>query len=286
MKKGLYRLEEYYKHQATESEKEVLRFMIHHPQETISIDIHTLAKTCFCSAATIVRICKKNGFSGFKELKVALGNDINFSKQLRQVNLEARSGKRIPDLVAQVLNANIVAIENIYNLLDFEELERIVGLLLESRFVYLYGSGASYLVAKDFQQKFERVNKRTFLYEDTHMQLMSATNLEPGDVAIIISYSGQTREILEVASNVKLCGGIAIAITKYGRNRLAAMSDHILYVPTIEKPLRIAASSSRVSQLSIVDIVYNTYVSMEKEKAMARIVSTNKLLEKETEEEV
>ena len=64
------------------------------------------------------------------------------------------------------------------------------------------------------------------------------------------------------------------------------MCIHILYVPTIEKPLRIAASSSRVSQLSIVDIVYNTYVSMEKEKAMARIVSTNKLLEKETEEEV
>lgn len=285
MKKGLYRLEEYFEHQATESEKEVLRFMLHDPQKVVGMDIHTLAKQCYCSAATIVRICKKNGFSGFKELKVALGNDINFSEQLHQVRLEADPNEKLPALVAKVLNANIVAIRNIYNLLDFDELEQIVIHLLQCRYVYLFGIGASYLVAKDFQQKFERVNKRTFLYEDIHMQLVSSTNLDKGDLAIIVSYSGQTKEILEVARNVKLCEGILISITKYGTNPLASMSDYALYVPTIEKPLRTGASSSRVSQLSIVDIVYNTYLSMKKEEAMKKIVSTNKLLEKKSEEE-
>ena len=163
MKKGLYRLEVYYKQSATESEKEVLRFLINQTREAVEMDIHTMAKQCFCSPATIVRICKKNGFSGFKELKQALINDINFSKQLMQVNLTAPSGEKIPNIVAKVLNTNITAIQNIYNLLDFEELERIVSLLLSERYVYLYGIGASFLVAKDFQQKLERVNKRTFL---------------------------------------------------------------------------------------------------------------------------
>ena len=284
MKKGLYRLEVYYKQSATESEKEVLRFLINQTREAVEMDIHTMAKKCFCSPATIVRICKKNGFSGFKELKQALWNDMNFSKQLMQVNLDAPSGERLPNIVANVLNTNIMAIQNIYNLLDFDELDRIVALLLSQRYVYLYGIGASFLVAKDFQQKLERINKRTFLYEDIHLQLISSTNLEPGDVAIIVSYSGITKEIIEIAQNVKMCGGKIIAITKYGTNKLSSMSDFNLFVPMLEKPLRVGASSSRVSQLSVVDIIYNTYISLEKDKSMEKILSTNKLLEKKEDE--
>jgi Transcriptional regulators len=284
MKKGLYRLEVYYKQSATESEKEVLRFLINQTREAVEMDIHTMAKKCFCSPATIVRICKKNGFSGFKELKQALWNDMNFSKQLMQVNLDAPSGEKIPNIVANVLNTNIMAIQNIYNLLDFDELDRIVALLLSQRYVYLYGIGASFLVAKDFQQKLERINKRTFLYEDIHLQLISSTNLEPGDVAIIVSYSGITKEIIEIAQNVKMCGGKIIAITKYGTNKLSSMSDFNLFVPMLEKPLRVGASSSRVSQLSVVDIIYNTYISLEKDKSMEKILSTNKLLEKKEDE--
>ena len=284
MKKGLYRLEVYYKQSATESEKEVLRFLINQTREAVEMDIHTMAKKCFCSPATIVRICKKNGFSGFKELKQALWNDMNFSKQLMQVNLDAPSGEKIPNIVANVLNTNIMAIQNIYNLLDFDELDRIVALLLSQRYVYLYGIGASFLVAKDFQQKLERINKRTFLYEDIHLQLISSTNLEPGDVAIIVSYSGITKEIIEIAQNVKMCGGKIIAITKYGTNKHSSMSDFNLFVPMLQKPLRVGASSSRVSQLSVVDIVYNTYISLEKDKSMEKILSTNKLLEKKEDE--
>ncbi len=280
MKKGLYRLEVYYKQNATESEKEVLRYLINNTREAVEMDIHTMAKKCFCSPATIIRVCKKNGFSGFKDLKHALQNDINFSQQLNQVNLTSSADEKLPNIVANVLNANISAIQNVYNLLDFEELNQIVTLLLSSRYIYLYGIGASFLVAKDLQQKFERINKRTFLYEDIHLQLVSSTNLEKDDIAIIVSYSGLTKEIIEITKNVKMRGGKVIAITKYGTSRLSSLSDYNLFVPTLEKPLRVGASSSRVSQLSVVDILYNAYISLEKEKSMERIVSTNKLLEK------
>ena len=49
MKKGLYRLEVYYKQNATESEKEVLRYLINNTREAVEMDIHTMAKKCFCS---------------------------------------------------------------------------------------------------------------------------------------------------------------------------------------------------------------------------------------------
>ena len=211
-------------------------------------------------------------------------NDINFSKQLKQVNLNADAEEKVPTIVAKVLNANISAIQNVYNLLDFEELNKIIMLLLSCRYIYLYGIGASFLVAKDLQQKFERINKRTFLYEDTHLQLVNSTNLEKDDIAIIVSYSGLTKEIIDIAKNIKMCGGKVIAITKYGASKLTSISDYNLFVPTLEQNLRVGASSSRVSQLSIVDIIYNTYISLEKDKAMQKILSTNKLLEKGEEQ--
>ena len=110
---------------------------------------------------------------------------------------------------------------------------------------------------------------------------MSSTNIEKGDVAVIISYSGLTKEIIDIAKNIKQRGGIIIAITKYGSNKLSSLSDYHLFVPKLEGPLRVGASSSRVSQLCIVDILYNLYLSLETEKSMDKIILTNKLLEKE-----
>lgn len=66
MKKGLYRLEVYYKQNATESEKEVLRYLINNTREAVEMDIHTMAKKCFCSPATIIRVCKKMAFPALR----------------------------------------------------------------------------------------------------------------------------------------------------------------------------------------------------------------------------
>lgn len=281
MKKALYRLEAYNKQSATDSEKEVINYILNHPRTVAEMDIHTLAGNCYCCAATIVRICKKNGFKGFRELKLAILNDINYTNELTQFSFHNQSDHPTEQKVIKILNDNMQAIENMYRLLDFQELEHIVQLLFTCRYVYLYGIGASFLVAKDMQQKFERINKKTFLYEDLHLQLVSSTNIEKGDVAVIISYSGLTKEIIDIAKNIKQRGGIIIAITKYGSNKLSSLSDYHLFVPKLERPLRVGASSSRVSQLCIVDILYNLYLSLETEKSMDKIILTNKLLEKE-----
>lgn len=284
MKKALYRLESYYKQKATESERDVLVFLLNQTRDAVEIDIHSLAKKCYCSPATIVRICKKNGFKGFKDLKLALQNDLNFSQELEQANIQPTGSESLQKTIVNALNENIHAIQNTFSLLDFQELNSVVDLLANCRYVYLFGIGASFLVARDLQQKLERINKKTILYEDIHLQLVSSTNIENGEVAIIFSYSGLTKEIIEMAHNIKAHGGIIIAVTKYGSSKLISLSDYNLYVPRIEAPLRISASSSRISQLSVVDILYQAYLARVHNQSMDKIIATNKLLEKKEEE--
>ncbi len=278
MKKALHQLEKYYQQHSTETERRALQFLINQTREAVNIDIHTLAKRCYCSPSTIVRLCRKNGFSGFKEIKLALLNDLKYSDELATLNSTANG---LNERIAYALNENIKAINNTYTLVDTDELNRIGHLLVEADYIYLYGIGASFLVAKDFQQKMERLAKRTFLHEDYHLQLINASNIRQGEIALIISYSGRTPEIVEIAKHIKQRGGVLIAITQYSHNPLASMADYKIYVPTIEAPLRYSASSSRVSCLSSIDMLFQAMIFNYDEQEVAdRMLSTKQLVEK------
>lgn len=281
MKKALYRLEAYSENSATESEKTLLNFLLNQPRKAVEMDIHTLAKVGYCSAATIVRVCKKNGFTGFKELKRALLNDLHFSDELIETKFDSLNQEDLKKSITNTFEKSIRAIENTYSLLDVQDLERIVGHILKSPTLYVFGIGASLLVAKDLQQKFERVNKRTVLFDDLHMQLLSSNNISPQEVAIIISYSGLTREMLDISKNIKKRGGLLVSITKYGSNKLSALCDYNLYVAQTEGLLRAGAGTSRITQLMIVDALFQVYLRNEKKDSVDRIVSSQNLLDKE-----
>ena len=81
--------------------------------------------------------------------------------------------------------------------------------------------------------------------------------MQPGDVALAISYSGETKEVIICAQNAKKKGIPVIAITKASiNNNIADLSDVVLHVPEVEKSLREGAISSRISQLAIIDMLY------------------------------
>lgn len=284
MKKVIYRLQSYYQNEATEVEKPVIRFILDNTRKATEIDIHHLAKISFCSPATIVRICKKNGFDGFRGMKLALLNDINFNDELVRDSVSNLNESSKHAIVKEVFNENIRAINNTYNLVDYKVLSKIIELLNEKKVIRIFGIGASFLVAKDLQQKLERIDKISILYEDTHMQYINSNNTNEDDLAFIISYSGQTSEILEMAKNVKANGATLITLTQYSNNKLMAIADYNLFVPKIEQSLRLGASSSRVSQLTVIDYVYHAYLRNKNEALMEKIITTNKLLEKKSEE--
>lgn len=280
MKKILYRLQSYYQHQATEVEKNVLRYMLDNPRHVTEMDIHTLAKTCYCSTATIVRICQKNGFSGFKAVKLALLNDLSLSDELFRKQVSDIADNDVAEIAKVVLNKSIDAITNTYNLIDYAQLKKIIALLDQAKVIRLFGIGASFLVCKDFQQKLERINKLTVLYEDTHMQKMSATNSKQGELAFVVSYSGQTSEIIEIANLLKANGVCLISLTRYGHNSLMTLANYNLFVPALEEVKRVSAGSSRISQLSVIDIIYSCYIEKQANKFANRIVETAQLFDK------
>ncbi len=116
-------------------------------------------------------------------------------------------------------------------------------------------SGASSIVATDFQQKTgpARILSTT---ADADMQIVQACSLGKKDAVIISSYSGETGTILKVAKEAKNNAAPVIAITRLGGNSLSKLADINLFIPNSESLFRQGATSSRINQLLVVDIIY------------------------------
>jgi RpiR family transcriptional regulator, murPQ operon repressor len=275
MKSVLVRLKEYY-NEASATEKEIIRFILADPKKVSQMTVHQLAEVTFSSSSSIIRLCKKNGFHGFKEFNKALIYELALRAQSKQEQkTEITKSDRIEDIIEKVTYKNIVSLEDSKNLIDHEVVFKVIQLLKSSHNICLFGIGSSMNVAKDAQQKFIRLNKHCTLSEDWHVQLLTARNMSSRDIGIIISYSGQTKEMIDCAKAMKNNGVKMISITKYGSSPISELCDYNLYVAANESVFRSGAMSSRISQLNMIDILYTGYANTEFEKSIELIAKTH-----------
>lgn len=260
MKNVLVRIQEY-RTKASTAEQGILDCILANPDTAAQYTIHQLAARAYCSASTIVRLSRKLGFDGYKELQKSLLYEVALRRQVHQDSEEVigHSGTA-QDVIHRVTLRNITALEHSMRLVDMEAVEKSVDLISNSSNVLLFGLGASFLVAQDAQLKFLRTDKPCSCYSDIHSQFLMARNAKHDDVAIIISYSGYTEEMIRCAKDLQAQHTPIIAITRFEYSELSQLATHCLHVVATEPLFRSGAMMSRISQLNMIDILYTLYV--------------------------
>lgn len=275
MKSVLVRLEAYLP-KASGAEKGVLKLLLESPESAVNCSIRQLADSSFTSASTIIRLCRKMGFKGYKEFHKSLLYEVAVRKDTKSEHKrEIQREDSLETIVSKVTYKNMLSLENTRKLADLEALQKCVELLNSARCIVLFGIGASLLVARDAYLKFIRVNKNCYFCDDWHLQLIHAQNTKPEDVAIVVSYSGMTNETIRCATVAKMNHTPIIAITRFETSPLAKLADYNLYVATTELFFRSGAMSSRISQLNMIDILYAAYVNQNYEECIKRISVTH-----------
>ena len=107
--------------------------------------------------------------------------------------------------------------------------------------------------------KFLRIESKVYCYEDSHMQLMAASMLGPTDAAVIFSYSGSTKDTIEIAECASKRKAKVICITRFVKSPLTAHADLTLLSGANEGPLQGGSTSAEISQLFLIDILYMEY---------------------------
>lgn len=275
MKSVLVRLKEY-QIQMTPAESEVVQYLLRNPEEAMELSVHELAERSFSSSATIVRMCRRLGFDGYKELRRSLQYELAVRKRSeRERRDEISKEDSLEAMVDKITYKNIISLEETKNLVDIPVLQQCVDLLCSAKTIYMFGIGSSLCVARDACLKFLRLGKSCVLNDDWHSQLLQARNITVGDVGLFISYSGQTVEMIECAKSLKENGGKMILITRFATSELAELSDYNLYVAAHESLFRNGAMSSRISQLNVIDILYTAFANADYDESMRRLCATH-----------
>lgn len=258
------------------TEKEVAAHILQCPQMVVDCSIHELARQTFSSPSTIVRLCSHLGYSGYRDFRRAVAYELAVHEQTRRNERRTIERADSPeDIIEKITYQNIVALEETTALIDPEVLVRCVGRIRSARVIYLFGMGASFCTAKDAYLKFLRMNKMCVINEDWHSQLLQARNATSEDLAIVISYSGATVEMVECMKALKENNTPILAITRLAKSKVSELADERLFIPANESLFRTGAMSSRITMLNIIDILYTCLSNLEFEQSLDQLSRTH-----------
>ena len=240
------------------AERKVADYFMHNVENVFNLPIATLAEEAGVSKVAWVRFCKAIGFQGIKDLKKALFNQIQKKSDdtVAEPFADIREVKDMDTLIESIKLNSVRAIQDTAEILDADALEKAAQMILDAKTVRIFGSGASALVGEDLSTKLMRINKNSYFSLDHHIQLTYASSMSQDDVAVLISMSGKTKEILEILTIAKQNQTPTIALTKYGKTLLALNADTVLYLSAPEISMRSAAMSSRLAQLMVIDALF------------------------------
>lgn len=275
MKNPLIRLKEM-QNGISGAERNVAEYLISKPDEVLECNIRELAAKIYVSPSTIVRLCQRLGFEGYRDFRRAVVYELALYQNSKRADINDISPEdNLKIIVEKVTYRNIKSLEETHNLLDMEKFEKCVELIRSAKNIYLFGIGASFCVAKDACLKFLRVDKPCFLSEDWHIQSVLSQNATPNDVGIVLSYSGETVEMVECMKHLCENKVPVIAITRFALSTIASMTDNVLYTSDSESIFRMGAISSRIAQLNMVDMLYTSYVAKNYEECLERLRKTH-----------
>lgn len=252
-------------------ERRLAEYVLDDPAATAQMTITDLAGRSGSSTATISRFCKLFQCQSFPEFKRKLATELVHIDGTTNQYQDIVAGNPLTDIVSAITTNHMRSLTDTARLLDFGQLRAAISALHGARRIDLYGSGTSGIVAADFFQKLIRIGKAAAVFNDQHMQLTSAASLTPQDVAIGISYSGETLETIHALRAAAEQGATTLSITRFGTNSLAELSAIRLFTSSAEAGMRRGDMASRMAQLHIVDILFTGLVSEYFEEYVPRL---------------
>jgi DNA-binding MurR/RpiR family transcriptional regulator len=229
------------------------------PADAAEASIVDLAERAGTSTATVTRFCRLLGYRGYASLRVAIATETGRAAQARwqtDIDREIQPTDRLVDVLGIVAVADQMAIQETADRLDLAQVERVATAIAGAGRVELFGLGGSGTAAREMAFRLERIRVPCWFRQDAHSALTNVALLGPGDVAIGLSHSGRTREVVEALAEAGEHGALTVAVTSFDRSPLAATAEAVLITAVRETTFRVAALSALHSQLLVLDLIY------------------------------
>ncbi len=243
------------------SEKKVAKYIVNFRGDFNELTTAGVAKSVGVSEPTVVRFTHAVGIESFKSLKRGLIEERIRTQYSRIERCDVFGGytlsaidtlEGIPDIV---INANGTHLENSLKNIDIKTLHEVIEMIKGARQILICGIESSTTTVFDLNVKLKYLGYNCSYQDDQYLKYMSACNLTSEDIAIGVSYSGQSKETIDVLKLARLNGARTIGITNFSEGEIEEVSD-VLFSISGENNLYGNKVFSRGVQLAIVDMIY------------------------------
>ncbi|SCI01363.1 MULTISPECIES: MurR/RpiR family transcriptional regulator [unclassified Romboutsia] len=193
----------------SDSETKILEYIFTNPDKVKKEGIRQLAKSNFTSTASIIRLSKKLGYSGYNELIFDI-------KRMTSDSLTNNNEQ-----------------ENYFNwcskipLADLDELSKKY--LNKKKYIYLYGEGFCEFVTGYIHRKLLVKKYNVILLHGLEIPIVYERDHSP--TLIVVSKSGENFSCIRKIEQLSDLGGDIICITSNPNSSISLMSDVSLSIP-------------------------------------------------------
>lgn len=238
------------------AEKAIAEALLENPDAITHLTLAEIARESGSSEASIIRFCKRLGYSGYSALKEAFIRAIAEGTEIQSEGINASDDMRT--ILKKVYQSNVQTLSDTMVLAD-ESYEEALKALTNAKSIHFFGVGDAFAVCQLAFMKFIRLGVNCTAHSDTMLQLVAAGNMTKDDVAIAISYEGRTRSVVESMRIAKKMGATTISITKMNKSPLLKYTDISLFIAVNDLTVGRDKVTRRVSDQFILDALYLGY---------------------------
>lgn len=258
----------------SQKEKKIADYIIKNGRTIFTLSALDLAKKVEASAATVVRFAQHIGYSGFRQLRVQIINEVKEEMMPEErFELLAHHDSKISTWI-KVAEQEVENINQTLSGIGKEKFEMFLEDLRKARCIHTIGVGISSIIARLSAYLFNQAGVRThFCARDEISFIEKLINLKTRDIVLGFSFPPYSKETIEAMEFCSQRGVKCLSITDRLTAPIVKWSHNCLVVQT--KNLMFTNSISAVSM--IINALATELALLKKKKLLTNIDLINRL---------
>ena len=215
-----------------------------------------MAESAGVSIASVSRLTKKLGLQNYKELRMSLATEIRPEENLSAIHDSIKPSDNAEKITGKVFSGNIKSLEDTFKMLNHQDLQKVAAGICKANRVVFVGIGSSGHICRDAALRFALLDVQAESYSDSQEIIIQSLRLAKGAIAVGISHSGRSRITVEALKMARAGGATTVGISNYLKSPLEKHSDTFLCTSFAESSVKVAALTSRIAQMCLLDALY------------------------------
>ncbi|WP_303691183.1 MurR/RpiR family transcriptional regulator [Megamonas hypermegale] len=259
-------------------EQNIIKYILDNPKEIVNMSIRELANKTFTSSAAIFRLCQKCGLKGYTEFKIKFISEVNrtsdfendeLEKPIRDLHRPINGKDDVKSVVRRMAFLQIEAIEETKNEINYKQLERVADMMNAAGQIVFFGFDLNYYISQSTVYHLVRTGKPAVVYETVNNQVAKAVMFKKEDVAILISRTGENKNLIRISQVLKRKGAKIILLSASRDTSLDKLCDEFIYIANVIDYLSMGGVIFSVGCRYILDVLFGilfskNYKSVEK----------------------